>query len=123
MHEEMFQERDRNQNQTFKSLMEGTAPLAAPFPLVQTFVQIYDNQFSRRYGFWRPYVEKVIYRYLECGDLHNGFARVKCKDCGHEYLLAFSCKRRHFCPSCHQKRVVEFGEWLCMDVLKKVPHR
>ncbi|PIP08187.1 MAG: hypothetical protein CO012_03525 [Syntrophobacterales bacterium CG_4_8_14_3_um_filter_49_14] len=47
----------------------------------------------------------------------------KCKDCGHEYLLAFSCKRRHFCPSCHQKRVVEFGEWLCMDVLKKVPHR
>ena len=30
---------------------------------------------------------------------------------------------RHFCPSCHQKRVVEFGEWLCMDVLKKVPHR
>ena len=27
------------------------------------------------------------------------------------------------CPSCHQKRVVEFGEWLCVDVLKKVPHR
>ncbi|MFH1081440.1 MAG: transposase [Pseudomonadota bacterium] len=48
---------------------------------------------------------------------------MKCKDCSHEYLLAFSCKRRHFCPSCHQKRVVEFGEWLCMDVLKKVPHR
>jgi len=23
----------------------------------------------------------VIYRYLDCGDLHNGFARVKCKDC------------------------------------------
>ena len=48
---------------------------------------------------------------------------MKCKDCGHEYLLAFSCKRRHFCPSCHQKRVVEFGERLCMDVLKKIPHR
>jgi len=27
------------------------------------------------------------------------------------------------CPSCHQKRVVEFGEWLCVDVLKKVPLR
>ena len=78
---------------------------------------------QRQYGFWRPYVQQVIYRYLDCGDIHNGFARVKCKDCGHEYLLAFSCKRRHFCPSCHQKRVVEFGEWLCMDVLKKVPHR
>lgn len=23
----------------------------------------------------------MIYRYLDCGDLHNGFARVKCKDC------------------------------------------
>jgi len=89
----------------------------------ETFVQSYDEHFSRQYGFWRPYIEKVIYRYLDCGDLRHGFARVKCKDCGHEYLLAFSCKRRHFCPSCHQKRVVEFGEWLCMDVLKKVPHR
>jgi len=89
----------------------------------ETFVHSYDEHFTKQYGFWRPYVEQVIYRYLDCGDLHNGFARVKCKDCGHEYLLAFSCKRRHFCPSCHQKRVVEFGEWLCMDVLKKVPHR
>jgi len=54
-------------------------------------------------------VKQVIYRFLDCGILHNGFARVKCGDCGHEYLLGFSCKRRHFCPSCHQKRVVEFG--------------
>ncbi|WP_432264771.1 hypothetical protein [Candidatus Methylomirabilis limnetica] len=30
---------------------------------------------------------------------------MKCKDRGHEYLLAFSCKRRHFCTSCHQKLV------------------
>ena len=83
----------------------------------------YEERFERTYGFFRPYLQKVIYRYLDCGDLHNGFARVKCKDCNHEYLLAFSCKRRHFCPSCHQKRVVEFGEWLCANVLKKVPHR
>ena len=26
-------------------------------------------------------------------------------------------------PFGYQKRVVEFGEWLCMDVLKKIPHR
>ena len=56
----------------------------------ETFVGIYDEHFSRQYGFWRPYVEQVIYRYLDCGDLHNGFARVKCKDCGHEYLLALT---------------------------------
>jgi ribosomal protein S27E len=83
----------------------------------------WPQRYASRYGFWRPYVTDVVYRYLECGDLHFGFARVKCQDCGHEYLLAYSCKRRHFCPSCHQKRVVEFGEWLCSQVLKLVPHR
>ena len=55
--------------------------------------------------------------------MKNGFARIRCEDCGHEYLLVFSCKRRHFCPSCHQKQVVEFGEWLCREVVKAVPHR
>ena len=89
----------------------------------EEFERIYDDRFPKKYGFLRPYVKQVIYRYLDCGILHNGFARVKCGECGHEYLLAFSCKRRHFCPSCHQKRVVEFGEWLCQEVLKAVPHR
>jgi len=65
---------------------------------------VWDERYQRRFGFWRPYVTDVIQRYLDCGDLYFGFARVKCEDCGHEYLLAFSCKRRHFCPSCHQKR-------------------
>ncbi len=89
----------------------------------ETFEMVYDNRFEQRYGFFRPYVKQVIYRYLDCGMLHNGFARVLCEDCGHEYLLAHSCKRHHFCPSCHQKRVVEFGEWLCQEVVKAVPHR
>ena len=89
----------------------------------ERFEQVYDDRFAKQYGFFRSYVKRVIYRYLDCGILHNGFARVRCKDCGHEYLLAFSCKRRHFCPSCHQKRVVEFGEWLCEEILKAVPHR
>ena len=89
----------------------------------ETFEQVYEDRFERQYGFFRPYVRHVIYRYLDCGILYNGFARVRCEECGHEYLLAFSCKRRHFCPSCHQKRVVEFGEWLCQEVIKAVPHR
>jgi len=42
------------------------------------------------------YPEKVVYRYLDRINLHNGVARVKCKECGHEYLLAFSCKRAAF---------------------------
>ena len=89
----------------------------------ERFEQAYEERFERQYGFFRPYVKHVIYRYLDCGILRNGFARVRCDECGHEYLLAFSCKRRNFCPSCHQKRVVEFGEWICEEVLKAVPHR
>ena len=84
----------------------------------EVFEQIYEERFERRYGFYRPYVMQVMHRYLDRGDLHFGFARVKCKDCGHEFLLPFSCKRRHFYPSCHQKRVVAFGEWLCTEVFK-----
>jgi ribosomal protein S27E len=88
----------------------------------ETFEQVCEDRFERRYGFFRPYVKRVIYRYLDCGIPKNGFSRVRCGDCGHEYLLAFSCKRRHFCPSCHQKRVVEFGERLCQELVKAVPH-
>jgi len=84
------------------------------------FEQVYEERFERTYGFYRPYLRSAIYRYLECGILRNGFARVRCADCGHEYLLAFSCKRRHFCPFCHQKRMGEFGEWVYGEVLKKV---
>ncbi len=56
----------------------------------ETFVRIYDEHFSRQYEFWRLHLEKVIYRYLDCGDLHNGLTRVKCKECSHDYLMAFS---------------------------------
>jgi len=87
------------------------------------FKRSYDRNFSQKYGYLRSHIEKVIYQYLDCGILHNGFARIKCRTCGHERFLAFSCRRRHFCPSCHAKRCIEFGEWLCGNVLKKVPHR
>ena len=57
-----------------------------------------DVHYQRQYGFSRSYIKEVMLRFLDCGYLHNGFARVRCHACGHEYLLAFSCKRRHFCP-------------------------
>jgi hypothetical protein len=41
----------------------------------------------------------VLGRFLECGDLHHGFARIRCGSCRHDLLLAFSYKTRHFCPS------------------------
>ncbi|MCZ6525479.1 MAG: transposase zinc-binding domain-containing protein, partial [Gammaproteobacteria bacterium] len=37
--------------------------------------------------------------------------------------MAFSCKARYFCPSCHQKRMLAYGEWVEENVLAPVPHR
>jgi len=89
----------------------------------EEFERVYERKYQEKFGYFRPIISKVIFQYLDCGILSNGFARVKCHDCKHEYLLAFSCKRRHFCPSCHTKRVVQFGEFACSNVLKNVPHR
>ena len=40
------------------------------------------------------YVERDFRKYLDCGILARGFARARCKDCGEDYLIAFSCKAR-----------------------------
>lgn len=34
-----------------------------------------------------------------------------------------TCKTRYFCPSCHQKRMLAYGEWLDDHVHAPVPHR
>jgi transposase-like protein len=62
---------------------------------------------------------------LDCGDLRHGFARIRCEnpDCRHEMLLAFSCRGRYFCPSCHAKRVALFSTRLETEILANVPHR
>ncbi|MBT8362718.1 MAG: hypothetical protein HKP41_05775 [Desulfobacterales bacterium] len=87
------------------------------------FEESYDEHFQKEYGFYRLVISHVVRKYLECGDLHQGFARIKCPDCQHEYLLAFSCRGRWFCPSCHNKKVVQFGHHLKETVLYPVPHR
>lgn len=60
---------------------------------------------------------------LNGGDLKEGFARVRCPNCAHEFLLQFSCKVRCFCPSCQAKRVIVFGHHLKENVFFPVPHR
>ena len=52
------------------------------------------------------HVEREFRRYLECGILAHGFARARCGQCGHDFLIAFSCKGRGVCPSCNARRMV-----------------
>jgi len=87
------------------------------------FEAAYPTRYQEQYGFYRPVINRVVEKFLTCGDLSKGFARVRCDTCRHEYLLAFSCKGRYFCPSCHQKRVLQFGSCVAEEVLAPVPHR
>ena len=87
------------------------------------FVGEYDLRYSRHYGKWRSVITPTVEKYLDCGMLKNGFARIRCPSCKNEYLLAFSCKRRGFCPSCCAKRSVLWGEFVRREVLADCPHR
>ena len=60
----------------------------------EEFQQAYTPLYEKDYGPLRPVVEKTVERFLECGILRHGFARVRCGHCREEYLLAFSCKTR-----------------------------
>ncbi len=93
------------------------------FHYFDEFVVEYENRFEREYGYFRPVIQEVVEKYLDCGNPKNGFARIKCKDCGLERLLIFSCHGRGFCPSCHAKRREEWGEWMREELVLDVPHR
>ena len=62
-------------------------------------------------------------RYLRCGLLCHGFARVRCPTCCDELLVAFSCKNRGVCPSCSARRMADTAAHLRDRVLPDVPVR
>ena len=50
-------------------------------------------------------------------------ASSRCGECGHDKLLAFSCKRRGFCPSCGARRMSQTAAHLVDHVIPHVPVR
>jgi len=69
------------------------------------------------------YVQREFEDYLKCGRLEHGFLRVRCETCHTEHLVAFSCKRRGFCPSCGARRMAESAALLVDEVLPGQPMR
>src|SRR5215470_7904737 len=63
------------------------------------------------------YVQREFYDYLQCGILAYGMLRLGCDTCQHEMLLAFSCKRRGFCPSCAGRRMAQTAAHLVERVI------
>lgn len=89
----------------------------------ERYLSVYDERYEPRWGPLRPVVRPAVERFLDCGRLQGGFARVRCERCGAEHLLAFSCSCRNFCPSCQAKRAALFAEKLVDDVLEPVAHQ
>lgn len=69
------------------------------------------------------YVQREFEEFLKCGRLEHGFLRVRCSSCHAEHLVAFSCKRRGFCPSCGARRMAESAALLVDEVLPEQPMR
>jgi ribosomal protein S27E len=68
-------------------------------------------------------VQQEFDEYLKCGRLEYGFLRVRCEKCHHERLVAFSCKRRGFCPSCGARRMIGSAALLVDTILPRLPMR
>ena len=68
-------------------------------------------------------VEAEFDAYLKCGRLEEGFLRLRCEQCHAEKLVAFSCKKRGFCPSCGARRMAETAALLTDQILPERPLR
>jgi len=66
---------------------------------------------------------KGLRGYLRCGILSFGFAQARCGTCGHDFLVAFSCKGRGVCPSCNGRRMAQTAAHLVDHVIPPVPMR
>ena len=69
------------------------------------------------------FVQEEFEAFLKCGRLEHGFLRVQCERCNHERLVAFSCKKRGFCPSCGARRMADNVALLIDHILPMVDMR
>ena len=65
------------------------------------------------------HVHREFEAYLKCGRLEHGFLRVRCDSCHFERLVAFSCKKRGFCPSCGARRMAETAALLSDESISR----
>lgn len=94
------------------------------YQVVQEHLETFLAQVEAETGSGLPeFVKAEFDAFLECGILAHGFLRLRCADCAHEKLVAFSCKRRGICPSCGARRMVETAAHLVDHVIPRVPVR
>jgi len=70
------------------------------------------------------FVRREFAAFLDCGIAERGAVRIRCRACGFDRLVAFSCKSRSgLCASCAARRMVDVATHLCAHVIPGVPLR
>jgi hypothetical protein len=94
------------------------------YQLVQEHAESFFAQVKAETGVGLPeFVKAEFDAFLEGGILAHGFLRVRGAECAQEKLVAFSCKKRGFCPSCGARRMAETAAHLVDHVIPPVPVR
>ena len=86
------------------------------YQLVQEYYPAFKAHLAAQGKALPGYVEQAFEDFLECGRLEHGFLRVSCETCHAEHLVAHSCKRRGFWPSCGARRMAESAALLVDEV-------
>jgi len=93
------------------------------YQIVQEYWPEFQAELANHDKYLPAYVKKEFDEYLKCGRLEHGFLRVRCESCHEEKLIAFSCKKRGFCPSCGARRMADSAALLVDEVLPHQPMR
>jgi len=78
---------------------------------------------ARGHGALPAFIEKTFRAFLKCGIPEFGCLRLWCPACGHDDVVAFSCKKRGVCPSCSTRAGGDGAAHLVDHVLPRVPMR
>ena len=89
--------------------------------LVEQYYPDFGMQWASEGRALPDYVRQESDEYLKFGRLEYGFLRVQCETCHVEHLVAFSCKRRGFCPCCGARCMAESAALLVDEVLPRKP--
>ena len=93
------------------------------YQIVREYWPEFQAELASHDRYLPAYVTKEFDEYLKCGRLEYGFLRVRCESCYDEKLVAFSCKKRGFCPSCGARRMADSAALLVDEVLPHQPMR
>ena len=93
------------------------------YRIVQTYWPLFLRE-QERIGKTIPiFIKDEFEKFLRCGVPEFGFIRTYCYHCRESGIVAFSCKKRGFCPSCCARRMNDEAAHLVDQVLPQVNMR